>query len=118
MPVRLPNSDNAYIPESKLTDYLLSDTHPVGRSKARFLNGAGFDATNVNILERELIAIAQLEEVREVTSSAYGTKYVVDGSVLSPNGRLIQLRTVWMIDRGLSEPRFVTGYPVRSGGPT
>ena len=109
--MRLPNSESAYIRTSKLTDYLLSETHPVGRAKARLLLAAGFDTTNVNILEQGLIAIALFEEVREVTPSAYGTKYVIDGSLQSPNGSLVQLRTVWIIDRDNSDPRFITAYP-------
>lgn len=115
--MRLPNAENAYIPASKLTDYLLSETHPIGRAKAQLLLAAGFDRNNVNILEQGLIAIAHIEEVREVTPSAYGTKYVIDGSLRSPNGSLVQLRTVWIIDRNHSDPRFITAYPARSGGP-
>ena len=117
MLARLPNAERAYVPASKLTDYLLSETHPVGRAKAQLLRAAGFDETNVNILEQRLIAIAHFEEVKEVTPSEYGTKYVIDGSIQSPNGSLIQLRTVWIIDRDQSDPRFITAYPARPGGP-
>lgn len=33
----LPNRERAYIPEAKLVHYLLSLSHPVGKSKARFV---------------------------------------------------------------------------------
>lgn len=45
--MRVPNRDHAYVPERKLTGYLLSRSHPVGTSKARFFRGLGFDESNV-----------------------------------------------------------------------
>ncbi len=33
--MKLPNSENAYVPESKLSDYLLSEKHAVGKAKAK-----------------------------------------------------------------------------------
>jgi len=45
--MRLPNGTNAYVPREKLVEYLLSETHAVGKSKARFFRGFGFDETNV-----------------------------------------------------------------------
>ena len=107
----LPNRESAYIAQSKLTEYLLSETHPDGSSKARLLYAAGFDMTKVNILEHGLISIAQTGRVEEVATSMYGTKYVIDGVLTSPNGDLIQLRTIWIIDAGQSAPRLVTAYP-------
>ena len=108
--MRLPNRENAFIPREKPTEYLLSETHPTGRSKARFFHAAGFGATKVNILEQALISIAQNEQIEYVETSAHGTKYVIDGSLTSPNGDVIQIRTVWIIEIGHSAPRFVTAY--------
>ena len=109
--IRLPNRESAYVPEQKLTEYLLSETHPDGRSKARLFYAAGFDMTKVNILEQGLISIAQTGHVEAVTTTVHGTKYVVDGTLTSPNGNLIQIRTVWIIDIGQYAPRLVTAYP-------
>ena len=39
----------------KLTDYLLSESHSVGKSKAKFFRELGFSRENVAILEQELI---------------------------------------------------------------
>jgi len=36
--MELPNKEKAYIPLAKLKDYLLSETHSVGKSKAKFLS--------------------------------------------------------------------------------
>jgi hypothetical protein len=67
----LPNRDEAYIPQQKLTAYLLSGTHAVGRSKARFFREHGFDDANVEVLEERLLAIARHERVQDMVSSPY-----------------------------------------------
>lgn len=110
--MRLPNAEEAQIDRNKLKRYLLSETHPVGRSKAKFFRGAGFDESKGVVLEQELIAIAKTEEVVETVSSRHGVKFVVDGTANTPSGKRIKLRTVWIIERGQDRPRFVTTYPV------
>jgi len=110
--MKLPNRENAYTPSHKLNDYLLSKTHPVGRWKARFFCALGFDERNVDMLEQRLIAIAHSEDVKDVISSAYDTKYVIEGSFQTPAGSLVRMRTVWIIDVGQDRPRLVTAYPV------
>lgn len=57
--MKLPNSDKAIIPKDKLTDYLLSETHPVGSSKAKFFRGLGFNEANANVLAKLLLHMAQ-----------------------------------------------------------
>jgi len=110
--MRLPNRENAYIHSPKLTEYLLSETHRVGRFKARVLLAAGFDETNLNILEQGLIAIALESDVVQEIPSGYGTKYVIDGLLETPSGITLNLRTIWIIDAGETRPRLVTAYPV------
>ena len=70
----LPNREDAYIPPPKLTEYLLSEIHPVGRFKAQLLLASGFNRTNLNILEQGLIAIAFEQEVTQAIPPEYGTK--------------------------------------------
>lgn len=110
--MKLPNREDAYIPSPKLHDYLLSRTHSVGRWKAGFFRALGFDETNLDLLERRLIAIANSENVKDVVVSAHGAKYIIEGSLQTPVGSLVQVRTVWIIDAEQDRPRFVTAYPV------
>jgi hypothetical protein len=107
----LPHRDEAYIPRSKLIEYLLSHTHAIGKSKAKFFRALGFDEANVAVLDKGLLAIAQTEAVAEVVRSPYGTKYVVNGFLEAPGGALVRVQTVWIIDIGDTRPRFVTAYP-------
>jgi hypothetical protein len=48
-----------------------------------------FADTNVDMLEQALISIAHNEDVREVISSEYGLKYVIDGFLQTQSGLLI-----------------------------
>lgn len=110
--MKLPNSDKAYVPPPKLQDYLLSSTHSVGKWKARFFRSLGYDKANAGDLEQRLLAIARIEEVKEVVPFDHGAKYVVEGSLRAPAGGLVKVRTVWIIEREGESPRLVTMYPV------
>ena len=109
--MRLPNGDRAAIDPQKITGYLLSVTHPVGRSKARFFRGLGFSEATAGDLERALLEVAKTGEVVETIAVPYGTKFVVDGTLRTPAGAAISVRTVWVVETGQSLPRFVTAYP-------
>lgn len=110
--MKLPNSTNAFVPHAKLTDYLLSKTHIVGKLKARFFRSLGFNENNIEKLEEIFLHIASTQDIKTTISSPHGTKYIIDGSVQSPNGKTIHLRTVWIIEVNNDRPRFVTAYPV------
>lgn len=109
--MKIPNWKNLHISQEKLTGYLLSTTHPVGKYKANFLQALGFNEGNVNILKQGLIIIAQDNEVVDTITNIYGTKYVIDGNLQSPNNVEVVLRTVWIIEKHVNMPRFVTAYP-------
>ena len=109
--MKLPRGDDAAVSLRKLTDYLLSETHPVGSSKAAFFRNLGFNDDNVRRLENGLLAIARNEDVVSVASSPHGEKYVVDGLIDAPRGGAIAVRTVWIIESNQTPPRFVTAYP-------
>jgi hypothetical protein len=108
----LPNSEKAYVPDQKLKAYLLSETHAIGRAKAKYFRGLGDTESNAEQLADALLAIVKSEEVREKVTTDYGTKYIVDGDILTPGGTGVRLRTVWVIEPHDDRPRFVTAYPV------
>ena len=108
----LPNREAAYITASKLMDYLLSESHPVGKYKAQLLRNLGYHNDNASLLERGLIAVAREQDVAAIVPSPYGPKYVIDGTLNTPSGTDLQLRTIWIIYAGESRPRFVTAYPL------
>lgn len=110
--MKLPNSKKAFVSKEKLLNYILSEIHPVGKFKAKFFRNLGFNETNIRLLEKTLIKLAQAEEINEVITSPYGTKYVVDGKINAPNRKGVGIRTIWIIEKGNQLPKFVTVYPL------
>jgi hypothetical protein len=107
----LPNRENAFIQPAKLTGYLLSETHSVGKSKAKFFRQLGFNEENVEILEQELLRVARFQEINETITTTHGTKYTIVGTINTPSGKAVNVLTVWIIDANQENPRFVTARP-------
>ena len=95
--MKLPNREKAYIPISKLIDYLLSETHVTGKTKSKLFRLFGFDESNLDMLEQGLLAIAKIQDIVEINKSPHGTKYIIDGSLFTPVNRFVRIRTVWII---------------------
>ena len=111
MQMDLPNREEAYVPKEKLGNYLLSETHLVGRAKARYFRSIGYTTENAEDLADALVMIARTESVRQEIASDSGTKYVIDGELVTPIGTMVHICTVWVIDLQDGRPRFVTAYP-------
>src|SRR5216684_4451766 len=110
--MKLPQYELALIPREKITDYLLSETHPDGRHKAGFFTLFGFVPEFWETLAEALRQHAAAHEVARVENSPFGTRYVVEGIIATPSGRTPLLRSVWFIRDGEEMPRFVTAYPL------
>jgi hypothetical protein len=111
--MKLPNYQNAIVPIEKLENYLLSDIHPIGRTKAIFLKNLGYHENDTELLARAFLTIAQEADVADVQSSAFGTKYIIEGMIQTPSGAAVAMRTVWIIESDSVQPRLVTAYPAR-----
>ena len=107
----LLNCEKAYIPREKIELYLLSQTHAIGKSKAKFFRAMGYNEANADLLEQGLLTIGRTQEVVDMVSSTHGVKYVIDGFLQTPNGKFVTVRTIWIIEAGNASPRFVTAYP-------
>jgi hypothetical protein len=98
------------VPSDKLTGYLLSTTHPIGRYKSAFFLGLGYTPDAYERLEEDLKALlAASAEIGEVT--AFGQKIQSRGQIAGPNGRAGRVLAIWIILSGESLVRFVTAYP-------
>jgi hypothetical protein len=107
----VPGCDQAVIEPAKITDYLLSSTHPVGRAKASFFKSFGFRDDIPDVLAQALLAHIRGNSVADIEASPFGTKYRVDGPLASPDGRNPLVSTVWIISGGETIPRLVTAFP-------
>ncbi|MBW1676657.1 MAG: hypothetical protein JRF30_05435 [Deltaproteobacteria bacterium] len=108
----LPNREQAYIPEPKLSKYVLSETHAVGKAKAKYFRSLGYTEANANELADALLMIAKSEGGSKKVTTPYGTKYIVEGELVTPSGTTARIRTVWVVEPHDKRPRFVTAYPV------
>jgi hypothetical protein len=111
--MKLPNYEQAVVPQAKIVEYLLSLNHEDGRSKARFFLSFGFRIEQWEVLASALLAHAANHEITKIESSPFGTRYVVEGIISAPDGRTAHIRAVWFIETDEERPRFVTAilYP-------
>lgn len=109
----LPNAESAYIPPAKILDYLLAADHPDGRGKAVVLIGFGFNRADWQILAQALRTHGASYEVTRTIRTPHGLKFIIEGALESPDGRSLNLRTVWIILDGTDEPRLVSAYPLQ-----
>lgn len=113
--MKLPNRQKVFIPEAKIREYLLSPSHPYGRHKAAFFKRFGFSAESPGVLASALRAHAEQCDVMRVDETEFGTRYIVEGQLRTPDGRAPTVRVVWFIEKGENRPRLVTVYPVGGG---
>lgn len=84
--MKLPNVEQAIIPQRKLTEYLLSPTHRVGRAKAAFFARFGFTQDAWEVFADALRRHALEYEVAMREETAFGVSYTVEGALHAPDG--------------------------------
>lgn len=107
--MKLPH--DVTISQDKLVRYLLLPREE--NDKSQFLALAGYTLANWEVLERDLRRLARDSEISAIETSPYGTKYEVRGTLTGPNGRTLQVVTVWIKLEATGETRFVTLFPDR-----
>lgn len=65
------------------------------------------------VLAQSIYEHASRHEVARVIVTEHGTKYLVEGSIVTPDERYPFVRTVWLIETGTEVPRFITAYPIK-----
>lgn len=109
--MKLPECEFAEVPRTKIVDYLLSETHASGRAKAVFFRRFGYTVAAWGTLAEALRSHAADHEVQSIEQSRFGTRYTIEGPVVSPDGRNPVIRSVWFVEQGETVPRLVTAYP-------
>lgn len=105
------SAKDAVIPSEKVSRYILSRTHPDGRTKAQYLALLGYSETDGPRLETDLREQHLGREALPGKLSPYGQKYEILGPLTGPSGRSAWVRTVWIVRTGESSPRLVTLVP-------
>ena len=111
--MNLPESERAYVPRGKASDYLLARNHPDGGPKAAFFTLHGFDSERPDELVDALLKHAREHPVLRVRETVWGTRYTVEGLIRMPDGSEHLLWTVWQFDIGTDFPRLITAHVVQ-----
>lgn len=111
--MKVPNHDLAQIPLGKLTAYLLSESHPKGRHKARLFRAFGFSDASPGEFAAALLAHLATNDVTETDSTLHGVNHVVDGPLVCPDGRQRTIRVIWFVANGASSATLATAYPIK-----
>ncbi|MBF0290673.1 MAG: hypothetical protein HQK86_00795 [Nitrospinae bacterium] len=108
--MQMPNYQAAIIRENKITDYLLSLTHPVGRFKARFWMKFGFTSSRHEALIDALRKHAYNDYVKS-ENTGFGVRYLIEAPLNAPDGRSPVVRSVWFVEQNGTIPVLITAYP-------
>lgn len=88
----------------------MSQTHPVGRFKARVFASLGFTENNTDSFIGEIRRIAAEGEVSDAEDTEFGRKYTVAGDLKGPAGTA-RVLTVWIQEAERWDVRLVTVNP-------
>ena len=111
--MKLPDTERLRIDRKKLTDYLLSVTHPVGAGKARFFSKFGYNVHTLTEFQDALRRHVEQNNVHEVVESEYGTRYGVRCCIPVLRGTDPCINTVWILEKDGLGPQLVTACPER-----
>lgn len=100
----------ALISREKVTGYLLSDSHPVGRYKAAFFKRLGYSADAPEIFERDIAALLTVHAM-DLGATRHGRKLATREVLRGPTGGRAVVFAVWIILPDERSPRLVTVYP-------
>ncbi|NBV14538.1 MAG: hypothetical protein EBS07_10790 [Sphingobacteriia bacterium] len=110
--MKIPNNNLSFVADNKITDYLLSDIHQIGKHKAAFFKGFGFDIEGIKIFKGSQIQHSFEREIEKEVATEYGIKYELKCEIKTPDKRNPCIVTVWIVETGKQVPKLVTAYPV------
>ncbi|MEK6804790.1 MAG: DUF6883 domain-containing protein [Nitrospirota bacterium] len=102
---------DAMIARAKVAGYLL-EWRPEN-DKSQFLGSAGYTVAQADQLVDDIRAqLLPVEALFEETND-YGTKYRISGTLIGPNGRRLQVESIWMVEAANGLTKFITLYPTK-----
>jgi len=102
---------HALIAREKLAGYLLRQLPE--NDKSGFLAQAGYTLAHAERLERDLSDQILTREAQFVEQTEYGGKYSIQGPLTGPNGRTLNVVTIWMTEDATGLTKFITLYPAK-----
>lgn len=103
---------DSVVAREKLTEYLLRVRED--HDKSGFLALAGYSPAEAGVLERDLRTQILPQDAVPAGATPYGEKFVIRGALQGPNGRVLKVISVWMLENATGLTKFITLYPDRS----
>lgn len=97
----------AIISLRKLTEYLLISLPK--DDKSEYLAKGGYNLENWQQLEQDLREQILSLESQPTLKTQYGQKYQIIGSLICPNGKILTVKTIWIVTEQTTQ--FVTLFP-------
>lgn len=114
--MRLPNGDRAVVDIRKLTDYALNPAHPRGGPKAQvFASALGLGPSDAEAVASRLRELAKSADVELGAADSRGQRYILDFE-MSAGGRVVTVRSAWIVEQGLDFPRLISCFIPRQRG--
>jgi len=111
--MKIPNNNQSFVADNKITDYLISEIHETGKYKAYFFKSFGFNLKDINILRSSLIQHSKDRSISKIQDSEFGIKYELKCKIKTPDDRNPCIVTVWLVEKESSAPKLITAYPSR-----
>ena len=111
--MKMLNCENATVNNSKVDNYLLDENHEQGGSKAKFFKLFGFTDKDSSVLKKSLLEHARERNVDSIQDNNHGRKYILECELNSPDKRNPCVRSIWIIKKGESIPKFITAIPFK-----
>eukprot|EP00388_Colpodella_angusta_P011795 GDKJ01030073.1.p1 GENE.GDKJ01030073.1~~GDKJ01030073.1.p1 ORF type:complete len:131 (-),score=17.33 GDKJ01030073.1:341-733(-) len=111
--MKIPNNSQSFVANSKITEYLLSEIHEIGKHKADFFKRFGFTISNIDFFKGSLIQHSIERDIEKTTDSDFGIKYELKCEIKTPDERNPCIVTVWIVEKGQVDPKLVTAYPAK-----
>ena len=109
--MKIPNNNQSFVADNKITDYLLSEFHEIGKHKADFFRRFGFDVADINTFKDSLIQHSIDRDIEKTKNTDFGVKYELKCEINTPDERNPCIVTVWIVESGETLPKFITAYP-------
>ena len=100
----------ATVDQSKILNYLLDVRSKDGGPKAFFFLARGFTREAWPLFADALRSHGARRPVIDTRKTPFGTTFVVECGIDTPDGRNPRIRTVWITEQ-TKPPRLVTAYP-------
>lgn len=108
--MKLPNCNKVVVELRKLREYCLSDSHPVGKHKAKIFQAAlNLDSNDAEELRIAVLKVAIECDAIPGEDDRYGKRYTID-FIFSKFEKKATIRSCWIFLNNENFPRLTTCY--------